>query len=335
KHSRVNCLEMAEMSGLEHVEMMRGARIAVENCMGLREKETLLIVTDTTRIAIANALAAIGYATGADVTVAIYTPRQMHGEEPPNPVAEAMKAADVVLAPTKYSITHTKARKQATDAGARIATMPMITEEMLTTGAMTANYVEVKALSEKLTRLITEAKTIRVTSPAGTDVAMKLGRKALADTGIFHTPGSFGNLPAGEAYTAPLEGTAEGVMVVDGSIAGVGILTQPVTCTIRRGRIEEIAGGVEATTFREILAKTDANAWSVAEVGLGANAAARLTGNALEDEKVLGTVHIAVGNNLYMGGNQESKVHLDAILQKPTVTLDELIALERGELRIE
>ncbi|RLI34631.1 hypothetical protein DRO53_03120, partial [Candidatus Bathyarchaeota archaeon] len=219
------------------IELMRGARIAVEVCMGVKPGETVLIVTDTGKIRIAEALMAAAHSVGAEASMLVYTPRRMHGEEPPPPVAEAMKAVQVVLAPTTFSITHTRARKEATDHGVRIATMPAITEEMFTRGPMTADYSKVKEVSERLAERLSQAKEARLTSPSGTDLSLKLGRKAIADTGILHGPGAFGNLPAGEAFTAPIEEEGEGTAVIDGSMAGVGKLSNPIRLKVEKGRV--------------------------------------------------------------------------------------------------
>ncbi len=320
--------------GESYIELMRGAKIAIETCMGIKAEENLLIVTDTGKINIANALAAAGHAAGAETSLIIYTPRKMHAEEPPRPVKEAMKSANAVLAPTTYSITHTNAREEANKSGARIATMPMITEDIMIRGAMTANYAEVQALTEKLAALVSKSKTAKVTASAGTSITAELGRKALADTGIFHTPGSFGNLPGGEAFIAPIEGTCDGVLVIDGSLAGLEVLSEPVKWVVKKGRVQEVTGGPSAEKFNEVLKKADENAWSIAEFGIGTNAAARLIGNPLEDEKVLGTVHFAVGNNLHMGGKQDSKIHVDGIIKSPTVQLDGHIIIKDGKVKI-
>lgn len=313
---------------------MRGARIAVETCMGVKAGEKVLIVTDTGKLRIAEALMAAAHSLGAEALMMVYTPRRMHGEEPPPPVAAAMKAADVVLAPTTYSITHTKARKEASDLGVRIASMPTITEEMFTRGPMTADYWKIKEVSERLAEKFSRAREAELTSPKGTSLTFKLGRQGIADTGILHGKGAFGNLPAGEAFTAPLEDETEGVAVVDGSVAGVGLLSTPIRLEIRRGKVEKIEGGVEARRLEMLLRGADQGAWRIAELGIGTNPQARVVGNVLEDEKAMGTAHIALGNNLFIGGKIESKVHLDAVILNPTVKLDGEAVIENGELKV-
>ena len=132
--------------------------------------------------------------------------RAVNGEEPPAPVAAAMAAANVVLCPTTKSLTHTQARKAAAAAGARIATMPGVTMDMLHEGAMTADYEQVSALTMRVAELVDSASTARI-SYKGHDLTMSLaGRKAIPSTGRFLSPGESGNLPSGEAYVARWKG---------------------------------------------------------------------------------------------------------------------------------
>jgi len=166
-------------------------------------------------------------------------------------------------------------------------------------------------------------------SEKGTDILLSLkGRKADPDFGIIHNKGEFGNLPAGEAYIAPLEGKSDGVIVADGAIAGIGKLEDVVTITVKDG----IASSIE--NCAELETALDAHgplARSVAELGVGTNKKATVTGNILEDEKAMGTVHIAMGNNLLFGGTVDVPVHLDCIILHPTLILDDTVIIEKGK----
>ena len=318
--------------------LMKAAMIAVKDCLAVKPEETALVVTDTEKLDIARAFLLALHAIGADATLTIMIPRQYNGQEPPRDIAAAMKASDVVFIPTTRSLSHTKARMAASKAGARIASMPGITEGMMTVGGMTADYRKVSELSWKLTELLDKTKRIQITTSRGTNLVMSVeGRKpgTPPDDGWYTESGRWGNLPAGEAYIAPVEESVEGTAVIDGSMASIGSLKDPIRLRIEKGRAVAIEGGVEAAAFRKLLEDIqDPNAYIVGEFGIGTNEKARLMGNILEDEKVLETVHIALGMNTDMGGKIDSKTHNDGIILNPTVKFDDRTVLEQGKIVI-
>lgn len=312
--------------------LLKGAKIAVESCMGVRPRETVLVVTDPARMKIAEALFEASEKVGAETMLMCMRARSRHGEEPPKPVEMAMMASHVVLAPTTYSLTHTQSRLRACRAGARVATMPMITEEMMYRGAMLADYQKVSKLTHRVADLLNSASRVEVNTPAGTDLILDItGRKAIPDTGIFHNRGDFGNLPAGEAFIAPIEGKAKGRVVVDGSM--VDTLWGTIEINVDKGRAVKISGR-PANRLIKILKKAGPNAYNLAEFGIGTNSKAHLMGNVLEDEKVLGTCHVAFGDNSTFGGKVLAGIHVDGILLRPTIKLDERIIMEKGRLKI-
>jgi len=316
----------------KNISIMKGARIAVETCMKVRPEETVLIVTDTQKLRIAEAFAYAAASAGAKTVTTIMEPAQEHAKEPPKPVAEAMKAAEVVLIPTTKSLSHTDARRAATKAGARIASMPGITQDMMQVGGLTADYKQIAALTDKVANILEKAKKVRVTTPSGTDLTMSIEeRPPLRDTGLYHKAGEWGNLPAGEACLAPVEGTTNGVLVMDSMGSTV---TQPLKVTVKDGWAKRF-DGPDAAKLESLLKAADKNAYNIGELGIGTNPKARITGKVLEDEKVLGTVHIALGDNTsYQGGHTKSKIHLDGILFQPTVKVDTRLLMQKGELLV-
>ena len=320
------------------IEMMKGARIAVETCLGVKPGEKVLIVTDYERTDIAMALAAASEAVGAETLLLTMKPRAYNGEEPPEPVAAAMVTADAIFIPTTKSLTHTTAREEATKAGARLASMPGITEDMMKHGGMTADYDRVAELCWKFTEFLQGAREAEITTPLGTRLRLGLeGREPNTppDTGLYLKPGEWGNLPAGEAYIAPLETQTDGIAVIDGTIAQIGLPSQPVTLEFREGKVVRIEGGGEASQLRNLLESLeDENAYVIGELGIGTNEAAGLTGITLEDEKILGTVHVAVGRNTGFGGVNMSKIHLDFIMTNPTFKIDGKTLIENGQLKV-
>jgi leucyl aminopeptidase (aminopeptidase T) len=262
------------------------------------------------------------------------TPRARNGEEPPAPIAAMMATSSVVLCPTTKSVTHTEARRQACTRGARIATLPGITEDMMIR-CLNADYKTIAERSTRLSQVLQSGNEIRVTNPSGTDVTMKRGdRYPKPDTGLYHHPGNSGNLPAGETFFAPLEGTAQGKIVFEAAMAGIGKLSHPIHLVVREGMAVEITGGPEADKLNELVDAVGPAGRNIAELGIGTNDNARITGLILEDEKVMGTVHIALGDNKSMGGNVAVPSHLDGLILQPTVYLDGRMIMEAGTLLV-
>jgi leucyl aminopeptidase (aminopeptidase T) len=298
------------------------ALTAVRDCLGLKQHEVLLVVTDPPLAALARVLADAARPLAREVVLVEYGERELNGQEPPAPVPTAMAAVDAVLAVTSKSITHTASRRAATSAGARVATMPGITADCLIR-TMNANYHAIAERTRRVTDLLTRARLAHLTTRLGTDITLPIqGISAIASTGLILKAGEWGNLPSGEAYLRPEEGKAEGVLVVDGALAGIGMVTEPVRITVKAGMAVDVAGGEEARRLDAMLTKVGPLARTVAELGVGTNDRAALTGKILEDEKILGTVHVAFGNNASMGGSVDIPFHVDGIILKPTLTLD-------------
>jgi aminopeptidase len=313
-------------------ELYSASLIAVRDCMGLQSGETVLVVTDEPLRRIGHALLEAAKSISREVLLVEMPPRSSNGEEPPELVAEMMKAVEVVLCPTSKSLTHTDSRRAASGRGARIATLPGVTEEIMVR-CMNADYHQIAARTLHLCEWLNRTKLVRVTSPSGTDLQMPVeGRAAHASTGLFREKGQWGNLPTGEAYLAPLEGLSQGVLMVDGSMAGVGMVKTPIRIEVRNGQAVDITGGEEAERLIRLLSPHGEAARNLAEFGVGTNDRAILTGVILEDEKVMGTIHVAFGDNKSMGGTVRVASHLDGLVTSPTVWFDDRMVMENGRL---
>jgi leucyl aminopeptidase (aminopeptidase T) len=298
----------------------KGASKVME-CFGVKRGESVLIVVDTsTPTSISKSLFEAARDIGCEVMILTMLPRSRHGEELPPAVAEAMMKADVVIAPTTMSLTHTQARINACKAGARIASMPGITESMMSSGGITADCRKLNDIALVWNRRLTNIREVRVISDIGTDITFDLeGCTWMMDTGMCHEMGSSSNLPAGEMYIAPKD--ANGVFVVDGSLSGFGLLDSPIRITVRNRYVTSIKGE-HADKLEAMLGRLGYAARNIAELGIGINPEAKLIGNVLEDEKVGGTVHIALGDNSCFGGDIIAGIHLDGIIKKPVLFLD-------------
>ncbi len=299
------------------------AETAVRQCLGLEAGESCAIVTDDEREPIGEALYEVASEITDDAVIVRYPPGETHGGEPPEPVAAAMAGADVVLAPTTKSLSHTRARTEANEAGARVATLPGITEDVFTTG-LDADYESIASHCESVREQVTGADEIRVTTDAGTDITFGVGgREWLSDTGIVHDSGEMSNLPAGEVFISPE--TADGTFVVDGTMMPHGLLEagQTLSFEVEDGFVTDISDDDIREEVEDAAAEVGDAAYNLAELGIGTNVAVtELVGSVLLDEKAGGTVHIAIGDDAGIGGDTDAPIHLDGIVRGPTVFAD-------------
>lgn len=311
------------------MNLIETSKRILTQCMALQAGETFLVVADDVKRELGEALWEAGRQLGAEAVLMVMQEREKSGQEPPKAVAEAMKSSAVVVCVTEHSLTHTKARKEAAANGARLATMPSITADMFLEGAITADYVQVRSLTEKVTELLSAASSVRIEKEDKSLTFSIADRKGVPSTGMYVNPGESGNLPSGEAYIAPVEGTAEGQIVVDGSISGIGKIDTPLLLTIQNGRITGTEGE-SGERLLHILGEQDGRL--LGEFGIGTNDKARITGVVLEDEKVYGTIHVAFGSNNTFGGTIAAGVHIDLVVKEPDVYLDDRLIMKKGQL---
>jgi leucyl aminopeptidase (aminopeptidase T) len=304
--------------------MRAAAEAVVRDSLGVQGEERVLVVADTRTQAIGEALREAAANAGAEAVLALMDPRERSGQEPPDAIAAALLACDVFIAPTSASLSHTRARNAATGNGARGATLPGVTEEMLTR-VMTADLREVKRRSDAVAKLLTDHDEAHVSCPRGTDFTLDLtGRIGHSDDGDLRSAPAFGNLPCGEGYIAPLNG--HGRLVVS-SLAGIGLGYGDLT--VEAGRLTR-ATGDEGEQLLATLQQAGELGTNLAELGVGTNEKATLTGLVLEDEKMLGTVHIAFGASMAIGGTVSVPVHLDSVIVEPTLRIGATPVIEGG-----
>jgi leucyl aminopeptidase (aminopeptidase T) len=307
--------------------LARAVRTVVRNCLAVAPGEDVLVVVDEPLQEVGEALRREAQDARADAVLAVMSVRENHGVEPPPPIAAALAACNVFIAPTSRSLSHTQARTRATDNGARGATMPTVTADMLAR-LMDADFDLLRARSRALADLLSAADEAHVSCPRGTDLRLDLsGREAVADDGDLTAPGSFGNLPCGEGFIAPRGG--EGT-VATRSLASIGMVQgHPARLTIEGGHLTH-ATAPEGERLYELLTGAGEQGTNLAELGVGTNERARLTGNILEDEKILGTVHVAFGASAGIGGTVSVPIHLDVVVTDATLTVGDTAVLDAG-----
>lgn len=325
---------------MKDIEMLHGALRLVNINAGLKPEEKALIVCDTMNLDFAKVLAYAVKSVGAEYSVCIMEPRSTHGENPTEAISKAMLGADVIFAPTKFSLSHSQARIAANEKGARFISMPDYTADMLKKGgALDADFLEIYKRVMKLKDKLTEAENIHITTKNGTDIRIcAKGRVGNEVSGVCRTSGTWGSPPNIEVNVSPIETLTQGKVVVDGSIPmpELGVLATPVVLTIEDGKIAKFEGGSEAEIFKKLL-KMDENPNNnvLAEFGIGLNDKATLKGSMLEDEGAYGTCHFGFGHNADQGGVNEASVHIDCVYKAATVVIDGKTVIKDGCLEEE
>lgn len=320
------------------VDLAGPARIAVEECLGVRQLEQVVIVADTLRpLAVVDALLSAVADAGGEPVVALFRAGERSPNEPPSAVGEAMRQADAVLLYTTASLTHSQARLQAQEAGARVISAPGLSED----GFVRTLSVDVRALAEQTNRLaeaVARSHHARIRTAAGTDVEMELVHPVIAADGRCRNARELDFFPPGLVLSVPVAGSVRGTAVVDGSATYLGKLASPITIQFREGRAVEIAGERSADAFRQMLENLDdPNVFEFAAWGMGTNPRAALIGDepSFEGERIYGWAHLSTGSNASLpGGTVRAKLHVDLILADPTVELDGRVILENREFRV-
>lgn len=302
----------------------------MNKCFAVRPNERVLVICDQKEFDEACLFFEGAKYYTKHVILAIIKELEHDAQEPTREIKNLIFRTDVCVLVTTKSLSHTKARQEACQKGVRIASLPGIDKEMILR-ALAVDYSRIKELTEKIAHLLTIAREARVRTNNGTDVSFSLkGRLGIADTGYLNEPGKFGNLPAGEAFTAPLEGKTNGVVIFDGCFADID-LDKPIKVVIKNGVVEKVYGGRAASKLKKILEVIGPSARNIAELGIGTNRKARLStigANTLEIEKVFGTVHVALGNNITIGGKVDVPFHSDGVILSPILEVDGKIVLK-------
>jgi leucyl aminopeptidase (aminopeptidase T) len=324
------------------LELIQSVRLITDVCMEVSPGEDVLCIANKQEnMDVVTLIAAECKARGADVSVVLLESRKEHYHEPPRSIARAMREADVVITMTPGNLMHTKARKEACAAGVKYGSLGGATKEYLANLNLTRDdLMEVRALTEKIAQRLTDASSASLTTRAGTDIRMSIeGRQGIALV-PFGTKGSFCVLPDyAEAPCAPIEDSAEGVAVVDGTMVGSplieGLVEEPFEIHFEKGKIVNISGGRDANRLKSLLDNLEEGARTFAELGVNSNhkIPKRLVGNR-RDNAIAGHIHLGLGRNDHVGGKSPGDAHLDVLVTWATLLLDGKPILEEGNFKI-
>ncbi|RZN35807.1 aminopeptidase [Bradyrhizobium sp. Leo121] len=320
---------------MDNLLMLRGARKLVTTCANVQPGEEVVIVTDFAGHRVAEAVAAAALERTDAVNIIVMPPRSIDGEEPTKTVAAAMSAANVLFTPVKQSITHTYATRTAIGNGARGIMLSQFNPNMLVTGGINADFEAIRPLCFKVGELLANCDKVHLTTPAGTDLRLGLkGRPSNPHCGLVRKPGDFTTVPNIECSSSPIEGTSEGVIIVDASIPyyGVGLVKEPIRFDVASGRVTRISGGYQADFLDQLLARQgDPAVYNIAQISFGLNPHCPMEGVMLHDEGVYGTAHIGIGTSVLLGGEVKTLTHFDSLMWKPTLSLDGKVVLKDGK----
>jgi len=313
----------------------KAAEVLLTTCANCKTDERILIVTDPTSYQVAKIMwdTAKNY---LNKTLIMMNETSMHGQDPTEIVATAMKNSDVIFGCTKFSLFHSKARKAAVENGARFVNMVDYRIEMMENGGLYCDFEEVGKICSKVATKLENRKTCRITTAKGTNFTCSIvGIKPNPQYGRSLNPGTSSSPPDIECATCALEGTGEGIIVVDGSIPHpeLGLITEDIKLTVKKGLIVKIEGGQQAKILERILKDfNDPNVYNIGEIGIGLNPMCELNGRMLEDEGCSETLHFGVGDNRSFGGRTDSNYHLDIIIKEPNLEVDGEKILDKGRV---
>lgn len=323
---------------MQKPDYLHGARRLVDVCTRVQPGERVLIVSDSsTDPVIARALCTASEELGAIPRVLEVEQAKTDSGEPPHQVTEALRDADVVFAAVQVSMTHTHAVKAACARGARVAALTQWVPEMLLGGGIDADFRAIEPRVMQVARVFDEGSSVRVTSEAGTDITLDIrGRLGTphAKTGVIRS-GEFHPIPDIEAPVSLVSGS--GRIVCDASIPylGIGVLDEPVELNVEDGQVISITGGWAADRVRRTWEElADPAVYNLAELGVGMNPECRLTGRMLDDEGVATTCHFGIGTSDTLGGSVKAPCHFDFILHNPTIVVDGLTVMDRGQITL-
>ncbi len=324
---------MLQSNGIQNPSLGAGARALLFNCGQVGSGDRVYIISNPSTESLGELLKSEALNNCNNVEHDIIEEFKMHGQEPAVEVAAKMFAATVVFCITKMSMAHTKARLKANANRVRYFSLPDYSDNVMSSKALLADFRSFKSLSENIAQLLTGANEVSLTTKLGTDLKMNVkGRTANAAPGFCYGDVLLASPPDAETNIAPNEFLTNGIAVIDGSIPcrEIGLLESPIRLEIINGVVNKISGAKSDILGALFDRVNDPKCRIVAEFGIGLNSLAELKGAMLEDEGTLGTVHLGIGSNKTIGGENEVPFHLDHVIRDATVTVDNRVLMREG-----
>ena len=306
-------------------EMINAALGAIEYLFNPTVKDKILILTDSYSASIAEAFKQALIQKGCSVDSYEITNNVRPLKEIPAALEKMLAGKTIVFNiikayPEEIAFRIKWIFKVEENKFVKMGHMPGITEEMMLR-SVNVDFNKMNSTANILIERLKDAVQLHITTEEGTDILLGINdRDFSGDIGA--AEGEMCNLPCGEIYCAPLETEADGIVVFNASIGDIGLLKHPLKVYVDKGRITKFESDDEELIKRITkLTDVDDDARLIGELGIGVNPGASITGNMLEDEKAIGTAHIAFGNNADFpgGGKNNSKIHRDFLFYRPTI----------------
>lgn len=323
------------------IGVFKSARLIVEKLLAVKAGEQVAIVCDPhTEMRMAYGLAGAVESAGAEFTILMMPTRdKSRSNELTRVIEKGLEAADCMIGLTGAcgAPTYSGAVKQLYKRRSlRAISMVFRSLEHFTEGGALADYDALWEDGLRLKSIWESGQTMRITTPAGTDLRAPIASdEVIVECGFATEPGQEAAFSDGEVSSRPLEGTAEGVIAADGPICYLGVPDEPIRIQVEKGKVTAAEGNSrQAEQLRRILRRIE-NADNIAEFGVGLNPMSRRNGDFEEEKKARGLVHVALGDNLFYGGSTRCAVHMDMVLYSPTVYMDDRVIVESGEMRLD
>lgn len=309
----------------------------LDHCASIRQHKNVLILCDNSTRDIADFFLQRALLKHSAVKMQGVKEATRHGVEPPSPIAEMMRTTSLIICLCKFSLAHTRARIDAQNQGACFLSLPLYSWELLNEEALTVDFKAQYSVVKKVAGILTAGSKIHISTPKGTDILLDgSGRVGNACPGFVDAEHQLGSPPDIEVNISPVEDRSEGRVVIDGSITcpELGLLTDNVVLIVKQGRIVQIESrNVQYIKILEkIFENLDSKRRILAECGIGLNPLAKLTGTMLTDEGALGFMHFGFGSNHTVGGMNNVDFHLDFVFGEATLTVDNYVVLQAGNL---
>lgn len=328
------------MTNPRSIDVSRSAKLIIHKLIAVKPGEQVALVCDPySEMSIVYALAGEVQNVGAEYTILMMPTRDTDRKNDLTPIIEkGLTNADCLLgltgasgAPTYSSVVKELFDKKELRA---ISLVMRGLENFISGGALAdydALFEEGRALAD-----IWEKKTIiTITSAGGTDITAPIaGEKVIIECGFATEPGQEAAFSDGEVSQMPQEGKAEGIIIVDGPVAHIGVPSSPIKLQVESGKVVSVEGNCPRTEKLRQIIHSIPNADNIAEFGIGLNPECRRNGDFEEEKKARGNVHIAIGDNIFYGGKTKSPVHIDMVIYQPTVIMDDLKVVDHGRIVI-
>ena len=323
-----------EMTDRRHA---RGIHHLLTHCGNLRQNERVTILCDPTTRDLGDAFAQVAQQLSEQVELVEMPEASAHGEEPSCEGRERMLTASLIVSVCRFSLAHSRARVEAATRGARFLSLPLYSWGLLGDAATNTDFRSRLGLVQKFSKALTQGEKVRVRGCSGTDITLDItGRSGNCCPGFVDGPGDLGSPPDIEANVSPIEDSARGTVVVDGSITTpeIGLLECPVRFSVDGGQILSIESENRGyvSTLQQLFGPIESKRRVLAELGVGLNTDAQLTGTMLTDEGSFGCIHFGFGSNHTVGGQNQVDFHLDCVFRNGTIEIDGQLYLENGEL---